>query len=273
MYSPALGRFIQPDTIVPDMYNPQSLNRYSYVLNNPIRYTDPTGHFTESAINQYVRDYCSYERACYQAILNQWQSDAEFWGMLRDAEAGDVLYGHIDNYLGNTAYTATFGGNSNTLLTGVMVNGTGTGVPETMTLFNIQASFHQSGTKGLDLTKSIVSWGGFYRPNESGAPTYWKTKNGYEMVDLDSLSVAQGQTTLTELGVGFTLGATCARWTGVPGFLACGTLGYVGTPLVLDLMDVESIDNRVQSGPYYFNFQTQPDFINTWILEHIFYKP
>lgn len=44
MYSPALGRFIQPDTIVPDMYNPQSLNRYSYVLNNPIRYIDPTGH-------------------------------------------------------------------------------------------------------------------------------------------------------------------------------------------------------------------------------------
>lgn len=44
MYSPTLGRFIQPDTIVPDMFNPQSLNRYSYVLNNPIRYTDPTGH-------------------------------------------------------------------------------------------------------------------------------------------------------------------------------------------------------------------------------------
>jgi hypothetical protein len=24
--------------------NPQALNRYSYVLNNPLRYTDPTGH-------------------------------------------------------------------------------------------------------------------------------------------------------------------------------------------------------------------------------------
>ncbi len=43
-YDPALGRFAQPDSIVPNLYNPQSLNRYSYTLNNPVRYTDPTGH-------------------------------------------------------------------------------------------------------------------------------------------------------------------------------------------------------------------------------------
>ncbi len=44
-YNPALGRFISPDSIVPEPGNPQSLNRYSYVTNNPLRYTDPTGHF------------------------------------------------------------------------------------------------------------------------------------------------------------------------------------------------------------------------------------
>jgi RHS repeat-associated protein len=44
-YDPALGRFIQPDTIVPQPGNPQSLNRYSYALNNPMKYTDPTGHY------------------------------------------------------------------------------------------------------------------------------------------------------------------------------------------------------------------------------------
>ncbi len=42
-YDAAIGRFAQPDSIVPNPYNPQSLNRYSYVLNNPVRYTDPTG--------------------------------------------------------------------------------------------------------------------------------------------------------------------------------------------------------------------------------------
>ena len=32
---PQLGRFVQPDAIVPEPGNPQALNRYSYVLNNP----------------------------------------------------------------------------------------------------------------------------------------------------------------------------------------------------------------------------------------------
>ena len=39
-----LNRWTQPDTIIPDG-NPQSLNRYSYGLNNPVKYNDPTGHF------------------------------------------------------------------------------------------------------------------------------------------------------------------------------------------------------------------------------------
>jgi RHS repeat-associated protein len=44
-YDPTVGRFLQPDSIVPDYGNPQSLNRYSYVLNNPLKYTDPTGYW------------------------------------------------------------------------------------------------------------------------------------------------------------------------------------------------------------------------------------
>ena len=41
-YLPGLGRFISADTIVPNPANPQSLNRYSYSYNNPVKYQDPT---------------------------------------------------------------------------------------------------------------------------------------------------------------------------------------------------------------------------------------
>ncbi|NWG04561.1 MAG: RHS repeat-associated core domain-containing protein [Syntrophaceae bacterium] len=44
LYDPVLGRFISADTIVSDPKDPQSLNRYSYCLNNPLRYIDPTGN-------------------------------------------------------------------------------------------------------------------------------------------------------------------------------------------------------------------------------------
>jgi RHS repeat-associated protein len=53
-YKPWIGRFIQPDTIVPDQRNPQSLNRYAYVLNNPLKYTDPSGHTACYGTNQFI---------------------------------------------------------------------------------------------------------------------------------------------------------------------------------------------------------------------------
>lgn len=43
-YDSFLKRFTQPDTVIQEIYNPQNLNRYSYVLNNPYKYTDPDGH-------------------------------------------------------------------------------------------------------------------------------------------------------------------------------------------------------------------------------------
>ncbi len=46
-FDPLLGRFCQPDSIVPQPGNPQSLNRYSYCRNNPLKYRDPSGHGEE----------------------------------------------------------------------------------------------------------------------------------------------------------------------------------------------------------------------------------
>lgn len=44
IYDPVLGRFLQPDPYVQDIYNLQNYNRYSYTLNNPLKYFDLSGY-------------------------------------------------------------------------------------------------------------------------------------------------------------------------------------------------------------------------------------
>jgi RHS repeat-associated protein len=44
VYDPTLARFLSTDPVVQQPHNFQNYNRYSYVLNNPVSYTDPTGY-------------------------------------------------------------------------------------------------------------------------------------------------------------------------------------------------------------------------------------
>lgn len=52
LYDPLLARFLSPDPYVQAPYNSQNYNRYSYVLNNPLKYSDPSGEiiFTTLAL-------------------------------------------------------------------------------------------------------------------------------------------------------------------------------------------------------------------------------
>ena len=52
LYDPVLGRFFSPDPFVQMPGSPQGFNRYSYCLNNPLKYTDPSGHAIWGAVIQ-----------------------------------------------------------------------------------------------------------------------------------------------------------------------------------------------------------------------------
>ena len=77
-YDPALGRFISADPIVPQPGNPQAWNRYSYVLNNPLRYVDPTGYFT-------VEELVGWGVTHNQ--IREWQQkDPAWWAIIEEAQ-------------------------------------------------------------------------------------------------------------------------------------------------------------------------------------------
>ncbi len=57
--SPVTGRFLSVDPVLGRAAQPQSWNRYSYALNNPVNYTDPTGEVTANQIAEGVQQKVS----------------------------------------------------------------------------------------------------------------------------------------------------------------------------------------------------------------------
>jgi RHS repeat-associated protein len=57
LYDPVVGRFVSADSIVPNWYDSQALNRYAYARNNPLLFIDPNGH-----------DYNSWYEANFQIV-------------------------------------------------------------------------------------------------------------------------------------------------------------------------------------------------------------
>ncbi|MFY2560891.1 RHS repeat-associated core domain-containing protein [Corallococcus terminator] len=82
MYDPKLGRFLSPDPVVQAPLFGQSLNRYSYVLNNPLSFTDPTGFEAEDAWGPVIARFDFDDDTI---IAN---SETQVW----PAESGLVIY-------------------------------------------------------------------------------------------------------------------------------------------------------------------------------------
>jgi len=57
VYDPNIGRFLSADPTMQFPDNPQNLNRYSYVMNNPLSFTDPSGFGIVSFIQKLVNGF------------------------------------------------------------------------------------------------------------------------------------------------------------------------------------------------------------------------
>ena len=84
LYDPALGRFLMPDPLIQDPASTQNFNRYSYCLNNPLKYTDESGEYF--ILDSFIVGLLGggWERAKIMAV-----NDAKIWLGLFNVDKND----------------------------------------------------------------------------------------------------------------------------------------------------------------------------------------
>ena len=97
-YDPLLGRILSPDPELQDPSNIQNYNRYSYCLNNPLKYTDPSGYSFFGNIG-----------AFFSSFSFSWGSGSIGSGNVDDGSLNKYIGGilHYGNFMNGTGQTST----------------------------------------------------------------------------------------------------------------------------------------------------------------------
>lgn len=92
LYDPVVGRFLSPDNYVQLPDNSQNYNRYSYCLNNPLKYTDPSGEifWVPIAIGAAIGAYAGASIQSHNLAFWKWSSHA-WQGAIAGAFVGASL--------------------------------------------------------------------------------------------------------------------------------------------------------------------------------------
>lgn len=112
LYDPVLGRFLNPDPFVQEPGNSQNFNRYSYCLNNPLKYSDRNGKFFIELALVLAGAYIG------GAVANDWQMNPFKWNYnsfntyLGMGLGG--LFGYVGGYGLANPGTVTFAGSLET---------------------------------------------------------------------------------------------------------------------------------------------------------------
>ena len=120
IYDPKLGRMLSPDPVIQAPTVGQNYNRYSYVLNNPLRHTDPSGYFFGSifkAIKKVIKPIvitavsvvvCQGAAAACAAAINAGLTAAKGGNLLDIGISAAVAYASFEasQYI-NTKYCGT----------------------------------------------------------------------------------------------------------------------------------------------------------------------
>lgn len=102
IYDPTLGRFLQADPHIQAPKNSQSYNRYSYVLNNPLSYTDPSGYFFNKLfkkLNKALGDFAPFVAIAIGVLAGPWAAQGFWNAALVGFASGGVATGSLKGAL------------------------------------------------------------------------------------------------------------------------------------------------------------------------------
>ncbi|MDQ6956517.1 MAG: RHS repeat-associated core domain-containing protein, partial [Mariprofundaceae bacterium] len=163
LYDPVLGKFLSADTIVPSAGNMQDFNRYAYVNNNPLAYTDPSGHFKWSNVWKAAKPIVAIAAtAVVMSITGNPMLAGAVSGFINTGNIQGAVMGAISGafFAGAGAIADQFG-----TLAGIAANGVAGG-----TMSMVQGGKFGTGFISGGLAKGLGSLGGGkFGLNGSGA--------------------------------------------------------------------------------------------------------
>lgn len=173
VYDPTLGRFLSPDNYVQAPDNSQSFNRYSYCLNNPLKYTDPSGELA-----WFVPVIAGAIIGAYAGASIQ-SGTAAFWNWNSNAWKGAIVGGIIGATIGYGVSSALASSGGITGLT-TTVNGTEVVAKSA----GITSSILNSGSMNIAYNAITGgSWDGAWKAGIVGLATgAWAITGGFGMV-------------------------------------------------------------------------------------------
>ncbi|OCW96675.1 RHS repeat-associated core domain-containing protein [Alishewanella sp. HH-ZS] len=137
IYDSHIGRFLQADPFVQSPSNSQNFNRYSYVLNNPLSYTDPSGYL-------------------FKSIKKHWRTIASIAVMFIPG-VNVIVLGALSGYIASGslqgaligAFTAGMGGIQAKGLSGFLLHGAVGGLASKMSGGKFAHGFISAGVSSL----------------------------------------------------------------------------------------------------------------------------